>query len=226
MCGRYAFYSPHESVVRLFGVKDASDVEPRYNIAPTQYVAAVREDAAAGRQLRMLYWGLVPSWAREKSIGARMINARGETLAEKPSFRSAYRRRRCLVPADGYYEWRRMPSGKQPYFISLASGEPFAMAGLWERWRDPGTDEPLESCAIITTSAAGSLAHLHDRMPVILPRTAYDEWLDPTNEQTSRLERLIVPYASEELAAHPVNRRVNNARNEGPDLIEPSAEGA
>ncbi len=224
MCGRYAFYSPHESVVRLFGVTDTADIEPRYNIAPTQYVAAVRQDAAAARHLGMLYWGLVPSWAREKSIGARMINARGETLAEKPSFRSAYRRRRCLIPANGYYEWRRTESGKQPYYISLDSGEPFAMAGLWERWRDPDNGEPLESCTIITTSAAGSISQLHDRMPVILPRASYDEWLDPANEQTSRLERLIVPFASEELAAHPVSRRVNNARNEAPDLIEPATE--
>src|SRR5512134_3474629 len=138
MCGRFAFYSPHEAVTRLFGVADAPGIEPRYNIAPTQFVAAGRE-AGDSREVAMLYWGLVPSWAKEKSIGARMINARSETLDEKPSFRKAYKRRRCLVLADGYYEWQRSGAVKQPYFISFNGGQPFGMAGLWERWRDPGT---------------------------------------------------------------------------------------
>ena len=136
MCGRFAFYSPHEAVVRLFGVAAAPEIEPRWNIAPTRFIATVRE-AGGPREVAMLYWGLVPSWAKEKAIGARMINARSETLAEKPSFRNAFRRRRCLVLADGYYEWQRSGAAKQPYFIAFDDGQPFGMAGLWERWRDP-----------------------------------------------------------------------------------------
>jgi putative SOS response-associated peptidase YedK len=198
---------------------DAPEVEPRYNIAPTQFVAAVRETGGP-REVAMLYWGLVPSWAKEKSIGARMINARSETLAEKPSFRNAYKRRRCLVLADGYYEWQRSGAIKQPYFISFAAGEPFGMAGLWERWRDPGSGEPLESCCIVTTSPAPAVAHVHDRMPVIIPPDTYAEWLDPDNAATDRLARLLVPCESCGLQARPVSRRVNDARNQGADLLE------
>jgi putative SOS response-associated peptidase YedK len=219
MCGRFAFYSPHEAVTRLFGVADAPEVEPRYNIAPTQFVAAVRETGGP-REVAMLYWGLVPSWAKEKSIGARMINARSETLAEKPSFRNAYKRRRCLVLADGYYEWQRSGAVKQPYFISFAAGEPFGMAGLWERWRDPGSGEPLESCCIVTTSPAPAVAHVHDRMPVIITPDAHAEWLDPDNAATDRLARLLVPCEARGLQARPVSRRVNDARNQGADLLE------
>lgn len=222
MCGRFAFYSPHEAVTRLFGVADVPDIEPRYNIAPTQYVAVVRDAAGdAGRRVAMLYWGLVPSWAKEKSIGARMINARGETLREKPSFRSAYRRRRCLVLADGYYEWQRAAGAKQPYLISFADQEPFGMAGLWESWRDPGSGEALESCCIVTTTPAESVAHVHDRMPVIVGRADYAEWLDPRNEAVDRLDRLLVPCSAPGLQAVAVDRRVNDARNQGADLLAP-----
>jgi putative SOS response-associated peptidase YedK len=219
MCGRFAFYSPHEAVARLFGVADAREIEPRYNIAPTQFVAAVRETGGP-REVAMLYWGLVPSWAKEKSIGARMINARSETLAEKPSFRNAYRRRRGLVLADGYYEWQRSGAIKQPYFVSFAAGEPFGMAGLWERWRDPASGEPLESCCIVTTSPAPAVAHVHDRMPVIIPPDAYAEWLDPDNAATDRLARLLAPCEAPGLQARPVSRRVNDARNQGASLLE------
>ena len=220
MCGRFAFYSPHEAVIRLFGVAAAPEIEPRWNIAPTQFVATVRE-AGGPREVAMLYWGLVPSWAKEKAIGARMINARGETLTEKPSFRSAFRRRRCLVLADGYYEWQRSGAVKQPYFIAFEGGQPFGMAGLWERWRDPASGEPLESCCIVTTSPAPSVAHVHDRMPVIVPPDAYAEWLDPRNDATEDLARLLVPSAAPGLGARPVSRRVNDARNQGADLVLP-----
>jgi putative SOS response-associated peptidase YedK len=224
MCGRFAFYSPHESVVRLFGLgPDAPEVEPRWNIAPTQYVPAVRADEAGRRTLSLLYWGLVPGWAKEKAIGARMINARAETLAEKPSFRNAYRRRRCLVLADGYYEWQRSGALKQPHYIRLASGEPFAMAGLWERWRDPQSGSPLESCTIVTTTPAASIAHLHDRMPVILSPESHGIWLAPDREQSEVIDRLLGPTGLD-LAASPVSRQVNNARNEGPGLVEPPTE--
>jgi putative SOS response-associated peptidase YedK len=222
VCGRFAFFSPHEAVARLFGVPDAPAVEPRYNIAPTQFVAAVRETGEpAGRELAMLHWGLVPSWAKERSIGARMINARAETLAEKPSFRVAFRRRRCLVLADGYYEWQRSAGHKQPFLIRQASGEPFGMAALWEQWSDRASGEELESCAIVTTSAAASVAHIHDRMPVILPPACHAEWLDASSQSVATLEPLLQPCDPELLQCHPVSQRVNNARNQGADLIEP-----
>jgi putative SOS response-associated peptidase YedK len=224
MCGRFAFYSPHEAVTRLFGLTDAPDVERRYNIAPTQFIPVVRHDQAAKRRLALLYWGLVPSWAKEKSIGARMINARGETLGDKPAFRSAFRRRRCLVLADGYYEWQARASGKQPHFIHMVSGQPFAMAGLWESWREAEGSEPLESCAIVTTSANEKFASIHDRMPVIVSPEQYDFWLDLRNQDTNALSHLLVPYPPEPMAAVAVSKRVNNARNEGPELVVPAGE--
>ena len=162
MCGRFAFYSPSEAAAALFGVDDAQPVEPRYNIAPTQYIAAVRAKPGAAeranrekvpRELTMLRWGLVPFWAKDPAIGNRMINARAETVAEKPAFRAAYRKRRCLVLADGFYEWRKEGGGKIPYFIGASDGEPFAFAGLWESWTDPDSDDTLETATIITMSA-------------------------------------------------------------------------
>jgi putative SOS response-associated peptidase YedK len=230
MCGRFAFYSPHEAVVRLFGLPDDTpDIEPVYNIAPTTYVPFVREspDVAATRRHAMLYWGLVPWWAKEKSIGARMINARSETLREKPAFREAYQRRRGLVPADGYFEWMKLGArDKQPYFIRPASGAPFALAALWERWRDPTSGEPLESFALVTTDAGRSVAHVHDRMPVIIPPAAFAEWLDPENKDLDGLDRLLDPAAIGDMVATPVSRHVSNSRNQGPACIEPLAEQA
>jgi putative SOS response-associated peptidase YedK len=222
VCGRYAFYSPHEAVVRLFGATPAAAIAPRYNIAPTQFVPVVRCDADQVRRLAMLYWGLIPFWAKEKSIGARMINARAETVAEKPAFRAAYRKRRCLVLADGYYEWQSTPSGKQPYYLRAAGGEPFGMAGLWESWLEPEGGDPLESCTIITTQAYGVAASVHDRMPLILPRAAYDAWLAPTTP-TDEIARLTAVEVLETLEVTAVNRRVNSSRNEGPELLDAAA---
>lgn len=223
MCGRFAFYSPHEAVVRLFGLPDDTPaIEPRYNMAPSTFVPAVREDAARTRRLAMLYWGLVPGWAKDRSIGARMINARAETLREKPAFRNAYRKRRALVVADGYYEWMNLgASGKQPYFIQPASDHPFAIAALWESWRDPATGAPLESCTLVTVNATGPTARIHHRMPLIIPPGAHGEWLDPRNEDLDGLERLLAPAGADGLVARPVGRAVNDARNEGAGLIEP-----
>ncbi len=221
MCGRFAFYSPHEAVVRLFGVPGAPQVEPRYNIAPTQFIAAVRADQAGDRSLAMLYWGLVPSWAREKSIGARMINARAETLGDKPSFRSAYKRRRCLVLADGWYEWQRSGAVKQPFYIGFANREPFGMAGLWESWRDPASGEPLESCCIVTVPATAELEHVHHRMPVIIAEAQRDEWLQSSDGAAGVPGNLLVPWARGGLEVRPVSRRVNDARNQGADLLDP-----
>jgi putative SOS response-associated peptidase YedK len=222
MCGRFAFYSPHEAVVRLFGLDTAPEIEPRYNIAPTRFIPVVRHDEAAVRQLALLYWGLVPSWAKEKSIGARMINARAETVSEKPAFRSAFKRRRCLVLADGYYEWQARPHGKQPYFIRMRKAEAFAMAGVWESWSEGEGNKPLESCAIVTTGPNAELGRIHDRMPVILPPAQYDFWLDRTNNDTAALTRLLVAYPQDAMEAVPVSKRVNDARNEGPELLNPS----
>ena len=215
MCGRFAFYSPSEATAALFGASGSVPVEPRYNIAPTQYIAAIRNDEDEQRELTMLRWGLIPFWAKDPSIGNRMINARAETVAEKPSFRAAYRKRRCLVLADGFYEWHTEASGKVPYFISQENKEPFAFAGLWENWLDKESDESIQSTTIITAAANDFMASLHHRMPVILGSATADRWLDGDNE--------LIDYAIEHaprLKAWAVDRRVNNARNEGAELIK------
>ena len=220
MCGRFAFYSPAEATAALFGAIATGDTKPRYNIAPTQDIAAIRNTSSGeGREFTWLRWGLVPFWAKDPSIGNRMINARAETVAEKPAFRAAYRRRRCLVLADGFYEWHREGSSKIPYFISLASGDPFAFAGLWESWQDRESDESLQTATLITTSANDYLASLHHRMPVVLEPDRAERWL-------AGEEGMLLTAASEcpELMAWPVDRRVNNARNEGEKLIKPAGQ--
>jgi putative SOS response-associated peptidase YedK len=216
MCGRFAFYSPGEATAALFGVSGALPVEARYNIAPTQYIAAIREDDDEdGRELTMLRWGLVPFWAKDPSIGNRMINARAETVAEKPSYRAAYRHRRCLVLADGFYEWHTEGGVKRPYYISAADGEPFAFAALWENWQSKVSDESIQSTTLITTAANEFMSTLHQRMPVVLRRETADRWLAGDDD--------LIEFAAShgpELRAWPVDKRVNNARNEGEDLIE------
>ena len=219
MCGRFAFYSPTEAAAALFGVTGSVAVEPRYNIAPTQYVAAVRNDADEQRELVMLRWGLVPFWAKEPSIGNRMINARAETVAEKPSYRNAYKHRRCLVLADGFYEWRRQGDSKTPYYISLASGDPFALAGLWENWTDKESGESLQTTTLITAEANEFMSPLHHRMPVILDAANATDWLAGSQELLDDVAAITPP-----LQAWPVDRRVNNARNEGDELIRPAGE--
>jgi putative SOS response-associated peptidase YedK len=216
MCGRFAFYSPSEATAALFGVDVSIAVEPRYNIAPTQYIAAIRNSADSGRELAMFRWGLVPFWAKDPAIGNRMINARAETVAEKPSFRAAYRQRRCLVLADGFYEWQRDGDRKTPYFISLASGEPFAFAGLWESWTAKDSAETILSATLITTEANEFMARVHHRMPLVLQPDTADRWLAGDDQLIDD-----VAANSPELNAWPVDRRVNNARNEGANLITP-----
>lgn len=215
MCGRFAFYSPSEAAVALFGVSTSIAIEPRYNIAPTQFIAAIRDDEDKQRELVMLRWGLVPFWAKDPSIGNRMINARAETVAEKPAYRAAYRHRRCVVLADGFYEWRREGDAKTPWFISLASGEPFALAGLWENWTDKESGDSLQTTTLITTAANDFMVPLHHRMPVILESNSAGEWLAGANDLLDDVAA-ITPA----LQAWPVDRRVNNARNEGADLID------
>ncbi len=219
MCGRFAFYSPAEATASLFGASSSADVKPRYNIAPTQFIAAVREDEQQAREVAMLRWGLVPFWAKDPSIGNRMINARAETVAEKPSFRNAYKKRRCLVLADGFYEWRKEGDTKTPYFISLADGSTFAFAGLWENWSSKESDESLQTTAIITTGASDFMAQLHQRMPVVLLPEHAGRWLEGDMDL---LQEVIGNPPS--FRAWPVERTVNNARNEGKELIDPAGE--
>jgi putative SOS response-associated peptidase YedK len=214
MCGRFAFYSPSEATAALFGVDGALAVEPRYNIAPTQFVAAIRENQDKQRQLTMLRWGLVPSWAKDPAIGNRMINARAETVAEKPSYRAAFKHRRCVVLADGFYEWHRQGDVKIPHYISLSSGEPFGLAALWESWTDKVSGESLNTTTLITTAANDFMQPLHHRMPVILQSETADEWMSGANGFLQN-----VAERTPAMQAWPVDRRVNNARNQGEDLI-------
>lgn len=220
MCGRYAFYSPSEATAALFGVTAASEpARPAYNIAPTQNVAAVRRDQDDTPELVSLRWGLVPFWAKDPAIGNRMINARAETVAEKPSFRAAFRNRRCLLLADGFYEWRKVADGKTPYLISARDGQPFAFAGLWEDWLDKDSGEHLQTAAIITTAANEFMSRLHHRMPVVLVPQSASRWLDGEPDILAGADQLGPP-----LRAWPVDRKVNNARNQGPELITPAGE--
>lgn len=211
MCGRYSLHANPEVIALMFGLSEIPACQPRYNIAPTAQVLIVREYEAAAVATHVR-WGLVPRWAKNPSIGARMNNARAETVARKPSFREAYRKRRCLIPASGFYEWKLENGLKQPYYIHPAGWELFAFAGLWEPWQDPHLS--LETCAIITTEANEKMAAVHDRMPVILDRKDYAGWL-------AGAEGLLHPCASNVIDIHRVSRAVNNARNDLPELIEP-----
>jgi putative SOS response-associated peptidase YedK len=202
----------------LPGVEPSAAIEgvPRFNIAPTQSVVCVLQpDVGQPRALRWLNWGLVPSWATDPAIGNRMINARGETVAVKPSFRSAFRQRRCLVLADGYYEWQKLEGGKkQPMLIEPRDGRPFAMAGLWERNTKIDSSQPLETCTIITTAAVGSLSEIHDRTPAVLEEPVFDRWLDPAFRDLDALQQMLQPANETRFAARPVSTRVNNPRHD------------
>jgi putative SOS response-associated peptidase YedK len=204
-------------LAELFGVP-AAEIPPRYNIAPTQEVTAVRA-AGAGRELVNLRWGLIPSWAKDKSIGYKLINARADTVAGKPSFRSAFKNRRCLIPADGFFEWKKLGAKKQPSFVTLRDGGPFAFAGLWERWH--GSDGDIQSCSSVTTDANELMRPLHDRMPVILDPSDYAAWLDQAPRPKVELLPLLKPFPSDALQAVPVSTMVNSPRNQGPRCIEP-----
>ena len=225
MCGRFTLRTPTETIATLFGGLQLPPLKPRYNIAPTQMVSCVRADVDRPFNYAELRWGLIPSWSKDLKIGARMINARGETVSEKPSFRSAFKKRRCLVLGDGFFEWKKEADGKQPYFVTRVDEQPFCMAGLWERWQDKATNETVESCTIITTAANEFMQPLHDRMPVILDSSNFDLWLDPAFEDKSHLESLLVPYAAandqQTLQKKPVNKIVNRPINDSPECIAP-----
>ena len=219
MCGRFTLSSPADVIADWFHIVVPDDCMPRYNIAPTQTVLTIdagEEDRAA----RPRRWGLIPSWARDPDIGQRMINARSETAAEKPSFRKALEKRRCLIPASGFYEWKKQDDGKQPYLIRMSQDPVFAFAGLWERWKSPD-DQPLETCTILTTEANEVMKSLHHRIPVILHPKSYDTLLSPEPVPEEIRETLFKPFAESSLRAHPVSRHVNSPRNDDPTCEVP-----
>jgi putative SOS response-associated peptidase YedK len=217
MCGRFTLRTPSAVLVRQFGLASATALSPRYNIAPSQEVAVVRLAGERQRELAFMRWGLVPSWADDPAIGNRMINARSETAADKPSFRGAFRRRRCLVVADGYYEWQKAGKAKQPYFFHFKDDAPLAFAGLFERWEKG--ESPLESCTILTTEACEVARPIHDRMPVILPASDYAAWLDP-DADVSEVHKLLRPYGGDDLVTYPISTHVNRPANDDPRCIE------
>lgn len=228
MCGRFVSTSPPDELAAYFGAEAVAEavLEPNYNVAPTQDVLAVVEHDGA-RHLDAFHWGLVPSWAKDPKVGSKMINARAETLASKSAFKKPFATRRCLVPADGFYEWKKLGSGtkpkKQPMFIRRTDGEPLALAGIWSLWRGPDKDqEPLRSLTIVTTSPNELMATIHDRMPVILPEERWGSWLDRGNDDLDALTAMLVPLPDGLLTATPVATLVNNVRNNGPELLEPA----
>jgi putative SOS response-associated peptidase YedK len=220
MCGRYTLRTPAIDLVEVFQLLREPVLEPRYNIAPTQTVAVVRQ-IEKHRELSVMRWGLVPSGAKDPKAGPPLINARADTVATKPAFRTAFKKRRCLIPADGFYEWKKGDGKtKQPYYIRMARDRVFAFAALWETWK--GADaEPIDSCTIITTDANDVLCSIHDRMPVILPEEDYDHWLNPKIDDADRLQLLLKPYAPEGMTAYPIGTLVNSPRNDTAICIEP-----
>jgi putative SOS response-associated peptidase YedK len=222
MCGRYTLKSRADIIAETFGVPVPATLPERFNIAPSQQVLAVREGAGSHqRELVALQWGLVPFWADDPEIGSRMTNARSETAASKPAFRASFRSRRCLIVADGFYEWQPRNGTKQPYYIRLTSGQPFGMGGLWDRWDKQ--DEPLETCTILTCDANEAMLAIHDRMPVVIPPESFDIWLDPDIHDPGRLAHLLRPFHPDEMRAYPVSTLVNNVRNDSAACIEPVA---
>ena len=223
MCGRFTLFAEPIAIAAFLHAPEPSfDSEPRYNIAPTQLILACRQAEDHHRELVRLRWGLIPSWAKDASIGVKAINARADTIAEKPMFRSAFKKRRCLIPASGFYEWQKTgKTTKQPFFIHPSKGDLFAFAGLWEAWNKEG--EPIESCTIITTDANKKLEQLHDRMPVILPPASFESWLDPKTPAEA-LKELLCPLPAEQIAFHPVGASVGNVRNQDAGLIEELAD--
>jgi putative SOS response-associated peptidase YedK len=221
MCGRFTLFEADKILSREFGVSGIPLLSPRYNIAPSQPVAAVRAaPAGTGREFALLRWGLIPSWSKDPAIGNRLINARAETVREKPSFRNAFRRHRCLIPASGFFEWQRRERGKQPFFVHMRDERLFAFAGLWDRWESPDKGV-IETCTILTTAANTVLAPIHDRMPVIVPRGEYERWLDPSLKDLDSLTPLLVPFPPDEMLAFPVSPRVNAPSTDDEGCIAP-----
>ena len=213
MCGRFTLRAPTSRIADFFGITIPDLWQPRFNIAPTQWIPAVRCEGSS-RQLINLHWGLIPAWAKEQRIGASMINARAETVAEKPAFRTAFRRRRCLIPGDGFYEWQKVDTKtKVPHLFEMSDESPFAFAGLWDRWQSPD-GRTIESCSIITTEANSLVAVVHDRMPVILKESLYDAWLDSALDDPDQLMPMLAPFPASRMKATQVSTVINNARND------------
>ena len=241
MCGRYVSASTPDQIAAYFGAEPPeTELEPSYNVAPTTDVYAVVEGADGSRRVEVFHWGLIPVWAKDARIGQKMINARAETLATKGAFKADFRKHRCIIPMDGFYEWQAVTGqkAKQPHFVHRLDGEPLAVAGLWSTWRDraagediePGPHEPgpgvgrqewLHSCTVVTTAANDVMAAIHDRMPVILPASAWEAWLDPTNQDLAALGELLVPAPNELLTMHPVSTEVNKVVNNDARLLDP-----
>jgi putative SOS response-associated peptidase YedK len=219
MCGRFTLRAPAERVKREFQLEEVPSIEARFNVAPTQNILAVRH-SPDGSEVAMLKWGLIPSWAKDAAIGAKLINARSETVEEKPSFREAFKRRRCIIPADGFYEWQRMGSRKQPFYFRLKDDRLFGFAGLWDKWRSPD-GESLETCSILTTEANDVLSTVHDRMPVILHRETYDLWLDDDVRKQDLRKELLRPFPASEMTAYPVSTSINSPYQQGEELVQP-----
>ncbi|KAB8319859.1 SOS response-associated peptidase [Tolypothrix campylonemoides VB511288] len=221
MCGRFTLSQTAEAIYQTFHVNKILSLEPQYNIAPTQMVAAVLYNPETKqREFEKLRWGLIPSWAKDLGMGAKLINARAETVGEKPAFRSAFKHRRCLVVADGFYEWQTKEGKKQPFYFHLQERKPFGFAGLWEQWRSPQGEE-ITSCTILTTKCNELLQPIHERMPVILQPQDYDLWLDPQVQTPEPLQQLLHPYPSEAMMAYPVSTMVNSPKHNSPDCIKP-----
>jgi putative SOS response-associated peptidase YedK len=219
MCGRFNLTLTTEQIAAHFSISNAPEATPRYNIAPAQDILAIVPIDSGERAAVFFRWGLIPSWSKEIKIGNRLINARAETVAEKPAFRSAFKKRRCLIPATGFYEWRKRDGYKQPYHVHMDNDEPFCFAGLWEYWE--GTGKSIQSCTLLTADANALMAPIHDRMPVILPANAYAVWLDRRIIDPARLKPLLQPCSMEHLVAERISTRVNNPANDDPLCIKP-----
>lgn len=221
MCGRFTLTADLEAIQQAFDLKTVPDgMPPRYNIAPSQPVAVITNEASA--ELTFYQWGLLPSWSKDRTIASKLINARSETAQDKPSFRSAFKRRRCIIPADGFFEWQQRDGGKVPLFIHFEGRPVFALAGLWEIWRSPEGDE-IRTCTILTTEANDFMKPIHNRMPVILDRADYDLWLSPKEEPAQALQPLMRPHDPAHMMAYPVSKMVNYPNNDTPQVIEPVA---
>jgi putative SOS response-associated peptidase YedK len=218
MCGRFTQRQPAARLKKEFGVEEVPQVEARYNIAPTQNILSVRQ-MPDGREMGLLKWGLIPSWAKDSSVGAKLINARSETVTEKPSFREAFKKRRCIIPADGFYEWQHTGGRKQPFFFHMRDDRPFGFAGLWDRWKSQ-EGEILETCTILTTEANDVLKPVHDRMPVILHLEDYELWLDDDARKADLRQELLRPFLASEMRDYPVSTLVNNTRSQGNELVQ------
>ena len=223
MCGRFVQNIPFETLQQNFNICTTdADILPNYNVAPTQEILTIIKHDNENK-LERLHWGLVPFWAKDISIGSRMINARAETVSQKPSFRNAFKKRRCLIPADGFYEWTGEKGNKQPYYVSIPSGEPFAFAGLWESWTDKESDEKsvYKSCTIITTAASESICEIHHRMPAILDPKFHEKWLDVEIQDPKELEPILQDGIIHDMKYYPVSTFVNSVKNNDPNCIKP-----